>query len=287
METCLFLVLGQPEGLDLRNNGSEQGKIVEEVSEPGVTALYSSSYKNYIANEPFVEESEEEPSEVEEDPKEEPTEVEEDPKEESSEEVGNKLEKEPSDDLEEDPIEELEEEASEVLLEQIEEPSECDAQSFFNHNNNWSEELVEDPPEASLSECLSGTDPNSSYKKKSSPDALTGESVSLQRYQSQKKYRQEESLKRESESWYAAHLHGHSGLAMTLDDKGSSKQQEGTRSSGKRRHSRWDKVENDQANKGKKTKWISGDSQLKQIGPLQLPYFRKELVAGLELESDI
>ncbi|XP_030936136.1 receptor-like protein EIX1 [Quercus lobata] len=39
METCLFLVLGQPEGLDLRNNGSEQGKIVEEVSEPGVTAL--------------------------------------------------------------------------------------------------------------------------------------------------------------------------------------------------------------------------------------------------------
>lgn len=42
METCLFLVLGQPDGLDLRNNGSEQGTIVEEVSEPGVTALYVS-----------------------------------------------------------------------------------------------------------------------------------------------------------------------------------------------------------------------------------------------------
>ncbi|KAK9994462.1 hypothetical protein SO802_024165 [Lithocarpus litseifolius] len=74
---------------------------------------------------------------------------------------------------------------------------------------------------------------------------------------------------------------------MTLDDKGSSEQQEGIGSSGKRRHSRWDKVENDQANKGKKNKWISDDSQLKQIGPLQLPYFRKELIAGSELESEI
>ena len=271
---------------DIKEKRSEEKAVL--VSAAGKCLPQSSSYRNNIANEPFVEESEEEPSEVEEDPEEEPSEVEEDPEEESSEEVGNKLEKEPSDDLEknpkEDPIKELEEEASEVLLEQIEEPSECDAQSFFNHNNNWSEELVEDPLEASLSECLSGTDPNSSYKKKRSPDALTGESVSLQRYQSQKKYRQEESFKRESESWYYAHLHGHSRLAMTLDDKGSSKQQEGTGSSGKRRRSRWDKVENDQANKGKKTKWISDDSQLKQIGTLQLPYFRKELVAGSKLE---
>ncbi|KAL4595186.1 hypothetical protein ACB092_12G073300 [Castanea dentata] len=284
---------------DIKEKRSEEKAV-------GKCLPQSSSYRYYVANEPLEEEPEEEPSEVEEDPEEEPSEVEEDPEEEpseveedpeeepseveeeSSEEVGNKLEKEPSDDLEEDPIEELEEEASEVLLEQIEEPSECDAQSFFNCNNNGSEELVEDPPEASLSECHSGTDPNSSYKKKRSLDASTGESVSLQRYQSQKKYRQEESLKPESESWYAAsHLHGHSGLAMTLDDKGSSEQQEGTGSSGKRRRSRWDKAETDQANKGKKTKWIGDDSQLKQIGPLQLPYLRKELVAGSELESQI
>ncbi|KAF3961176.1 hypothetical protein CMV_014179 [Castanea mollissima] len=277
---------------DIKEKRSEEKAV-------GKCLPQSSSYRYYVANEPLEEEPEEEPSEVEEDPEEEPSEVEEDPEEEpseveedpeeeSSEEVGNKLEKEPSDDLEEDPIEELEEEASEVLLEQIEEPSECDAQSFFNRNNNGSEELVEDPPEASLSECHSGTDPNSSYKKKRSLDASTGESVSLQRYQSQKKYRQEESLKPESESWYAAsHLHGHSGLAMTLDDKGSSEQQEGTGSSGKRRRSRWDKAETDQASKGKKTKWIGDDSQLKQIGPLQLPYLRKELVAGSELESEI
>ncbi|XP_075650331.1 uncharacterized protein LOC142620907 [Castanea sativa] len=277
---------------DIKEKRSEEKAV-------GKCLPQSSSYRYYVANEPLEEEPEEEPSEVEEDPEEEPSEVEEDPEEEpseveedpeeeSSEEVGNKLEKEPSDDLEEDPIEELEEEASEVLLEQIEEPSECDAQSFFNRNNNGSEELVEDPPEASLSECHSGTDPNSSYKKKRSLDASTGESVSLQRYQSQKKYRQEESLKPESESWYAAsHLHGHSGLAMRLDDKGSSEQQEGTGSSGKRRRSRWDKAETDQANKGKKTKWIGDDLQLKQIGPLQLPYLRKELVAGSELESEI
>ena len=239
---------------DIKEKRLEEKAVL--VSAAGKCFPQSSLYKNYIANEPFVEESEEEPSEVEEDPEEEPSEEEEDPEEEPSEEVGNKLEKEPSNDLEEDPeedpIEELEEEASEVLLEQIEEPSECDAQSFFNRNNNGSEELVEDPPEASLSECLSGTGPNSSYMKKRSPDALTDEAVSLQRYQSQNKYRQEESLKPESESWYAAHLHGHSGLAMTLDDKGSSEQQEGIGSSGKRRRSRWDNVENDQANKGKK-----------------------------------
>ena len=274
---------------DIKEKRLEEKAVL--VSAAGKCFPQSSLYKNYIANEPFVEESEEEPSEVEEDPEEEPSEEEEDPEEEPSEEVGNKLEKEPSNDLEEDPeedpIEELEEEASEVLLEQIEEPSECDAQSFFNRNNNGSEELVEDPPEASLSECLSGTGPNSSYMKKRSPDALTDEAVSLQRYQSQNKYRQEESLKPESESWYAAHLHGHSGLAMTPDDKGSSEQQEGIGSSGKRRRSRWDKVENDQANKGKKTKWISDDLQLKQIGPLQLPYFKKELVTGSELESEI
>lgn len=95
----------------------------------------SSSDRCYIANEPLEEDPEEERSEVEEDPEEKPSEVEEDPEEESVEEIGNKLEKEPRDDLEEDPeedpIEELEEEPIKVLLEQIEEPSECDAQSYF------------------------------------------------------------------------------------------------------------------------------------------------------------
>ncbi|KAK7829059.1 splicing factor-like protein 1 [Quercus suber] len=159
----------------------------------------SSSDRCYIANEPLEEDPEEERSEVEEDPEEKPSEVEEDPEEESVEEIGNKLEKEPRDDLEEDPeedpIEELEEEPIKVLLEQIEEPSEC-------------------------------TDPNNSYKKRSL-DASTGESVVLQGYQSQKKCRQEESLKPESESSYAApHFHSQSGLAMTLGDKCSSEQQE-------------------------------------------------------------
>ncbi|KAK9994463.1 hypothetical protein SO802_024166 [Lithocarpus litseifolius] len=158
---------------DIKEKRSEEKAVL--VLAAGKCLPQSSLCRNYIANEPFVEESVEEPSEVKEDSEEE-----------SSEEVGNKLEKEPSDDLEEDPeedpIKELEEEASEVLLEQIEEPSECDAQSFFNRNNNESEELVEDPSEASLSECLSGTGPNSSYEKKRSPNALTGKSISLQRY---------------------------------------------------------------------------------------------------------
>nr|POE68015.1 branchpoint-bridging protein [Quercus suber] len=225
----------------------------------------SSSDRCYIANEPLEEDPEEERSEVEEDPEEKPSEVEEDPEEESVEEIGNKLEKEPRDDLEEDPeedpIEELEEEPIKVLLEQIEEPSE--------------------------SKCHSGTDPNNSYKKRSL-DASTGESVVLQGYQSQKKCRQEESLKPESESSYAApHFHSQSGLAMTLGDKCSSEQQEGTGSSRKRRHSRWEKVENDQASKRKKTRWISDDLQLKLLGPLQLPDLGKEFVVGSDLDLEI
>lgn len=32
METCLFLVIGEDEGLPLRNNGCEQGKTVEDIS---------------------------------------------------------------------------------------------------------------------------------------------------------------------------------------------------------------------------------------------------------------
>lgn len=32
METCLFLVIGEDEGLPLRNNGCEQGKTMEDIS---------------------------------------------------------------------------------------------------------------------------------------------------------------------------------------------------------------------------------------------------------------
>ena len=39
METCLFLVIGQHEGLAIRNNGGEQGKILEDVSEAGITTF--------------------------------------------------------------------------------------------------------------------------------------------------------------------------------------------------------------------------------------------------------
>ena len=39
METCFFLIIGQHEGLAIRNNGGEQGKILEDVSEAGVTTF--------------------------------------------------------------------------------------------------------------------------------------------------------------------------------------------------------------------------------------------------------
>ena len=183
---------------DIKENKTNQ-RLEEKavlVSAAGKCLPRSSSDRCYIANEPLEEDPEEEPSEVEEDPEEQPSEIEEDPEEESVEEIGNKLEKEPSDDLEEDPeedpIEELEEEPRKVLLEQIEEPSKCDAWSYFNHSNNGSEEPVENALETSPAECHSGTDLYNLYKKRSL-DASTGESVALQGYQSQKKCRQEES----------------------------------------------------------------------------------------------
>ena len=274
---------------DIKENKTNQ-RLEEKavlVSAAGKCLPQSSSDRCYIANEPLDEDPEEEPSEVKEDPEEEPSEVEEDPEEESVEEIGNKLEKEPSDDLEEDPEEELEEEPRKVLLEQIEEPSKCDARSYFKHSNNGSEEPVENALETSPTECHSGTDLYNLYKKRSL-DASTGESVALQGYQSQKKCRQEESLKPESESSYAApHFHSQSGLAMTLGDKCSSEQQDGAGSSRKRRHSRWEKVENDQASKRKKTRWISDDLQLKLLGPLQLPDLGKDFVVGSDLDSEI
>ena len=274
---------------DIKENKTNQ-RLEEKavlVSAAGKCLPQSSSDRCYIANEPLDEDPEEEPSEVKEDPEEEPSEVEEDPEEESVEEIGNKLEKEPSDDLEEDPEEELEEEPRKVLLEQIEEPSKCDARSYFKHSNNGSEEPVENALETSPAECHSGTDLYNLYKKRSL-DASTGESVALQGYQSQKKCRQEESLKPESESSYAApHFHSQFGLAMTLGDKCSSEQQDGAGSSRKRRHSRWEKVENDQASKRKKTRWISDDLQLKLLGPLQLPDLGKDFVVGSDLDSEI
>ena len=39
METCLFLIIGQHEGLAIHNSGGEQGKILEDVSEAGVTTF--------------------------------------------------------------------------------------------------------------------------------------------------------------------------------------------------------------------------------------------------------
>ena len=39
METCLFLIIGQHEGLAIHNSGGEQGKILEDVSKAGVNTF--------------------------------------------------------------------------------------------------------------------------------------------------------------------------------------------------------------------------------------------------------
>ncbi|GMY07129.1 splicing factor-like protein 1 [Fagus crenata] len=167
----------------------------------------------------------------------------------------SEVEEDPEEDLEEDPIEEVEEEPSEVVEEQIKEASECESDSIFNHNNDGSEEPEEDPSEASLSDqCHSDSDPKNSNEKKMSLYESTGDQ---------------------------------SGLSTAIDDKRASEQEEGTGSSGKRRRrSRWDIEEDGQTSKRRKTEWISDDSQLKLLGPLQLPEFTKEVVVGLDSEIE-
>ncbi|GMY07193.1 splicing factor-like protein 1 [Fagus crenata] len=186
----------------------------------------------------------------------------------------SEVEEDPEEDLEEDPIEEVEEEPSEVVEEQIKEASECESDSIFNHNNDGSEEPEEDPSEASLSDqCHSDSDPKNSNEKKMSLYESTGESAALQGYQSRKKCRQDESSKPESESWYdVPHLNSQSGLSTAIV------------SGKRRRRSRWDIEEDGQTSKRRKTEWISDDSQLKLLGPLQLPDFTKEVVVGLDSE---
>nr|POE80428.1 hypothetical protein CFP56_10645 [Quercus suber] len=46
MKTCLFLVIGEHEGLPLRNNGCEHGKTVEDVSKARMsTSCCAEGYK--------------------------------------------------------------------------------------------------------------------------------------------------------------------------------------------------------------------------------------------------
>ncbi|KAI8032672.1 Splicing factor-like protein 1 [Camellia lanceoleosa] len=253
----------------------------------------------------MTEELEEEPIEdpdedPEEDPEEEPEEdpevgPEEDPEEESDPEVG--------------PEEDPEEEESSVGPdeESVEETSKCVSPVMSYWKYDESKQPVEDPDGNAAKDFASelssqndacgtyhqsGSNHNYSEEKKSSLNA-TSDSDPLQVCQSQKKFRQEDAFKAESDvGTIVTDFHGKSVVSEAiLNNESVAKQQEHRGSSGKRRRSRWEPQpeqdgetgEGNMTSKRRKTRWASDVSQLKMLGPIQLPDFMKGFVgSGLD-----
>ncbi|KAI9091077.1 hypothetical protein K1719_028347 [Acacia pycnantha] len=160
-----------------------------------------------------------------------------------------------------------------------------------------SEELGEDPVEEVELKQLEETTPDGndrksgvvkSNDKKRCLNAASGELTTLLCYQSQKKCRQVGSSGLKLES---GPPDNDSVTAVTSIDNSTPK--EGTGSSEKRSRSRWepqsedDDVEDNQTCKRKKARWSNEDTQLKMLGPLQLPDFRKDFLVGYENNPEI
>lgn len=248
---------------------SDNDKNVEQEEDPEEEQEEEELESLEESEEELEEESEEELEPLEE-PEEEEEEEETETLEESEEEQEDEMEKELNGESEEDPeeghIEEQEEEPSEDSGEESNKlRTECISQSLSNYKDNGTEEQIEDPPENFEFKRSSETNAdgngykpkfvlNNSNEKKRLLDATASESTPMQFHQSQKKCRQEESPK------------------------------PGSGSSEKRRRSRWDVQEDNEideggnASKRRKTRWASVDSQLKMLGPVQLPDFMKKFV---------
>ncbi|KAF8413137.1 hypothetical protein HHK36_001113 [Tetracentron sinense] len=114
-----------------------------------------------------------------------------------------------------------------------------------------------------------------------------------------KKCKQEHSLKPELDVGSAVtDLENKSGISKHesfVHDDSTSEQQERTGSSGRRRRSRWDPQpdgdgeagEDDRTSKRRRTRWAVDESQLKMLGPIQLPDFMREFVVGSGFDPEI
>ncbi|KAK9291429.1 hypothetical protein L1049_019376 [Liquidambar formosana] len=250
-------------------------------------------------------------------------ELEEDPEEETIEEIeelsNEDLEEEPIEEVEEDPEEDPSEDQEEDFGEEPEEDPEEEMsgepeeepveQSLSNYIDDETGQPIKDPnpSEDSVSKLSYEADAdkdgyesesvlNNSNEKKRSLDATAGESAPLKINQTQKKCRQEESLKPGSDFGFVVRdLHIKFGVSKAVDDENASEQQECMGSSEKRRRSRWDTQpevdskmdEGDRTRKKRKTRWENDDSQLKMLGPIQLPDFKKEFFVGSDLDPNI
>ncbi|XP_043715108.1 splicing factor-like protein 1 isoform X2 [Telopea speciosissima] len=204
---------------------------------------------------------------------------------------------EPEELSEEPSYESFSQQSSESENEEIEHPSE---ELEEEPDDNPSEDSLSQPvseTETDDNKCHSESVSNSSKEKKWSLDVTAGDSGSLQVHPTQKKCKQEECLKPEPDTGSALKdLHKESGSPKAfVNAENASEQQSCTGSSGKRRRSRWDlqpKVdreegEGDRTSKRRKTRWADEDSQSKLLGPIQLPNFIKDIVAGADSDPEI
>ncbi|RVW27063.1 Splicing factor-like protein 1 [Vitis vinifera] len=177
--------------------------------------------------------------------------------------------------------------------------------------NDEKEQPIEDPDMDSLgksvSKSSSDSDPDeaeagleaisrSLIENKGSLDVIANEPAPLQDFQTLKKCKQDESSNLEADvGSVVADLHDKSGVPMApVTDESASEKQEHAGSSGKRRLSRRDQKpevdgETDEGNrtrKRRKTRWTGDDSQLKILGPIQLPSFVKDFVTS-DLDPEI
>ena len=129
-------------------------------------------------------------------------------------------------------------------------------------------------------------------KNNRSLDAIAIKPAPWQDFQTQKKFFPDESskLKTDVES-IVADLHDKSRVpkAPFTTDESAPEKQDHTGSSGKRRLSReedrkpeveGETVEGNMTRKGRKTRWTGDDSQLKILGPIQLPSFMKDFATS-------
>ncbi|KAF8413136.1 hypothetical protein HHK36_001112 [Tetracentron sinense] len=184
------------------------------------------------------------------------------------------------------------------------------AESDNDETDRETEEPTEEPSENSVCQPSSDSDTEdtehqsesvliSLNEKKRPLDTTACESGPLQVCRSPKKCKQEHSLKPESDVGSAVtDLESKSGISKPesfVNDDNTSEQQERTGSSGKRRRSRWDPQpdgdgeagEDDRTSKRRKTRWAVDDSQLKMLGPIQLPDFMREFVVGSDFDPEI
>lgn len=209
----------------------------------------------------------------------------------------------------------------------VEMPQQCFFQSFLDWDNaeseGWDleefvsircysdekEPPIENPFMDSLGECMLKSSPDSESdeaevgleaisrslnENKQSLDAIEDKPAPFQDFQTQKKYKPDESLKlKVNVGSVVAELHHKSEVPETpVTEESTSEKLDQKGSSGKRRLSRCDKkpeVEGEtgegyRTRKRRKTRWTGDDSQLKLLGPIQLPDFMKDVTSDLDAE---